>query len=362
MGKTTLIYQTVKYLIEKKVSPQKILYLPLDHPSVSGKSILEIIETTRQANALSRNDKMYVFLGEIQFLPNWEQEAKAIVDFENIKLVISGSASTKILSKGTFLTGRTLSIVVNPLDFSEFIHFRKLTIGKTDTALRENLLRKYLQTGGYPEYVENQNPLYFSDLVTNIVNKDIAGLFPVKNPALVSQLLSLIADRTGSMTSFTKLGEIMDLTKDTIRDYLYYLSSTFIVNDLGKFSSSRNASLYSPRKFYPLDTGLLFNLTGKLNLGAAAETVVFHKLSKKYKKIGYFFENQKEVDFLTDSGEAFEVKYELSKTGWEKLASSLEKIPVGKFKSLTVLTSNPQKNTQIGNIQVKFQKLSEFLY
>lgn len=361
VGKTTLIYQTIQHLLAKGENPKHLIYLPLDHPSLQRKKILELLEEVREIFGLNREDKLFLFLDEIQFLPNWEQEAKAITDFENIKLVISGSASTEILAKGTFLTGRTLTFIIKPFDFREFVDFKNNKPGKTDTALKNNLLQKYLQTGGYPEYVENQNPLYFSDLITNVINKDITTLFPVKNTTLLSELLSLLADRSGSQTSLTKLGKVLDLTHDTVRDYIHYLKATFLVSELVKFSSSRNKSLYSPKKFYLLDTGLLFNLTGKINLGAAAENAVFQKLSQTEKKLGFYYEDQKEVDFVTENGAAYEVKYKLTDQSLEKLSEGIGKLPAEKFKKITILTSNPQKIQTIKGIKVEFHPLADFL-
>lgn len=361
VGKTTLIYQTIKHLLDKGENPKHLIYLPLDHPSLQGKKILDLLEEVREIHGLSREDKLFLFLDEIQFFPNWEQEAKAITDFENIKLLISGSASTKILAKGTFLTGRTLTLVIKPFDFREFVDFKGKKPGITDSSLKNNLLQKYLQTGGYPEYVENENPLYFSDLITNAINKDIATLFPVKNTTLLSQLLALLADRVSSQASFTRLGEILDLTHDTIRDYVYYLSNTFLVSELTKFSPSRNKELYSPKKFYLSDTGLLFNLTGKFNLGAAAENAVFQKLSQIEKKLGFYYEDQKEIDFLTGNGDVYEVKYRLPDISWEKLSASLEKMPSKEFNKIVVLTCDPKKNQTIKGIKIEFESLANFL-
>ena len=360
-GKTTLIYQTVKYLLEKKNPAERIVYLPLDHPGLQGRKILDILEEVRTIHGLKRSEKLFLFLDEVQFFPGWEQEAKAIVDFENIKLILSGSVSASILAKGSFLTGRTLTVTVKPFDFSEFVATSGKTVGKTDTALLDNFLGKYLRVGGYPEYVVSQNPLYFSDLVTSVISKDIGNLFAVKNTGLVSLLLSLLADRCGSQTSFSKLGEILDLTKDTIREYIYYLSATFLVSGLGKFSHSRNAVVYSPKKFYLLDSGLLFNLTGKLNLGAAAENAVFAKLSQESKDLGFYFENQKEVDFMDNSGEAFEVKFSLPKTGWENLAKNITTLPTEKFKKIIILPGNPRRKEIINGIPVQFCRLANFL-
>jgi len=185
VGKTTLIHQTVNSLLESGVEAKRLIYLPLDHPSLQGKKILELLEEARTLHGFARSEKLYLFLDEVQFFDNWEQEAKAITDFENVKLIISGSASTKILSKGTFLTGRTITLTIKPFDFKEFVTFRTKNIEATDTALRDNLFKDYLQTGGYPEYVNDQNPRYFSDLITNVVNKTANISFKILNGSAV---------------------------------------------------------------------------------------------------------------------------------------------------------------------------------
>jgi predicted AAA+ superfamily ATPase len=359
VGKTVLIHQAIQFLLDRKEKPEKIVYLPLDHPSLQGRKILDLLREVRELHGLAMFEKIFLFLDEVQFLPDWEQEVKALVDFEKVKIFVSGSATTKILSRGTFLTGRTLTFVIKPFDFREFLQFQNKVIEKTDQALKNSLLKKFLQVGGYPEYVQTQNPLYFSDLITNVINKDIANLFPVKNPGLVLQLLNLLADRVGTQTSLTKLGAVLDLTKDTVKDYIYYLSSTFLVSELGKYSSSRNATVYSPKKFYLLDAGLLFNLSGKLNLGTATENLVFQKFAG-LPKTGFYFENQKEIDFLAN-GQAYEVKYELSDLGWEKLAGQIKKLPAGKFEKITVLTTTLRKKETVNGIKIDFVSLADFL-
>ncbi|MEK7127247.1 MAG: hypothetical protein AAB838_00790, partial [Patescibacteria group bacterium] len=77
-------------------------------------------------------------------------------------------------------------------------------------------------------------------------------------------------------------------------------------------------------------------------------------------KLGFYFEDQKELDFVVDDL-AVEVKYELSDMGWEKLASQIKKIPENKFKKIVVLTTDVRKNEVVGGVKVEFKSLVDFL-
>ncbi|MDP2860098.1 MAG: AAA family ATPase, partial [bacterium] len=91
VGKTILLHQIIKDLLKENVSPKKIIYLPLDHPAMETKTPLELIETARAIHGLKRNEKLFVFWDEVQGRKDWEKQAKAVIDFENIKLFLSGS-------------------------------------------------------------------------------------------------------------------------------------------------------------------------------------------------------------------------------------------------------------------------------
>ncbi len=303
VGKTTLLYQSVNTLLkEKGVPPTNILYILLDHPKFAGVSISEIVEKFRQEHGLPRSEKIYVFCDEVQYGKNWEQEVKAMYDTENIKFFLSGSASTLITQKTGFLSGRFVKIKVEPLDFSEFLLFRDNTVGKGESYLYKKLFLDYLNTGGYPEYVLSPSPQYFADLTESIIFKDIVNLYGIKNPAVVRDLLLLLADRSGHQASFTKMSKILGISVDTVRNYTNYLKQSFLVDEIPRHSESRSKRIYSAKKFYLNDNGLLFHLQGRLNRGAAAERTLFKFLERHHKTVSFYYENGFEVDFVVKDG------------------------------------------------------------
>ncbi len=312
VGKTTLLRQLIAQLLIS-VDPRHILYALMDHPQLTPHSLTDVVRAMRARFALDRTTRLYLFFDEVQSLSRWEQDAKALIDTENVKLFLSGSASTHLLMRGTYLTGRIENLTVHPLDFREFITFRKMSISDIESYKYQAVLQDYMRLGGYPEYVLEQDPAYVSDLVNSVLYKDIASLYQLRNPDLLKNLLLLIADRAGSHTTYARLARILSLTNDTIKEYLHHLMHTFLIDELPRFTASRSHRIYGPKKFYLNDNGLLSNLTGKLNKGAAFEQTLFHYLQSRYPAVGFHYEQQKEVDFIaeTESGKVlWEAKYE----------------------------------------------------
>lgn len=364
VGKTTILHQVINLILQKGTKPAHILYVLLDHPKFSGYTLSRIIEEYRKLNDLNRDTKIFAFFDEVQYSKNWEQETKALVDTEKVKIFVSGSSSTLISQKKAFLTGRYFKQIVEPLTFAEFLSFKGIKITQTEGYRYENYLKEYLKIGGYPEYVLSQNPQYFADLAEAVIFKDIVSLYGVRNPQLVRDLLLLLSDRCGHQTSFTKLGQILSLSTDTIREYIEYLKQTFLVMELQRFALSRNKQIYAAKKFYLNDSGLLFNLVGKLNIGSSSEQVLFHALRQKYNKVFFYYENQLEVDFVVsaaDKSVLIESKYELG-LNKEKIEDQLVGIAKQlEIKQVKVLTKEKEEEYMKNGIRLNYIPLWKFL-
>lgn len=316
VGKTTIFQQFIKRLL-RKTTPQRILYALMDHPQLSTRSILELAHDFRKMFATDRSAKLYIFLDEIQYVKDWERHVKSLVDTENVKIFLSGSASSQLLLKSHYLTGRIEKIEADPLDFSEFLIFKNTKSTVVEQHKAEKLFEEYLAHGGYPEYVLRPDPSYFADLVNNILYKDIVSMYQLRNPDLLKDLLLLLADRSGHHTTYTKLASVLSLKNDTVKEYVYYLKNTLLVDELPRYSASRSHRIYGPKKFYVTDNGLLFQLLGRLSHGAAFERTLYQYLKQRAKKgLGFYYEHQQEVDFVSEEGgkrELWEAKYELSR-------------------------------------------------
>jgi predicted AAA+ superfamily ATPase len=126
-GKTTLM----KKLYDNIPSDNKVF---LDLQNILEQKIFEEIDYNNIfANLKSYNvtvdQKLYVFIDEIQFMPKVTEVVKYLYDHYDIKFFITGSSSFYL--KNLFpesLAGRKITFELNPLTFNEFLTFRNFKI------------------------------------------------------------------------------------------------------------------------------------------------------------------------------------------------------------------------------------------
>jgi len=314
IGKTTILYQMIEELL-KNNEKKNILYVSVDHQSLKEYSILKIVEEFRKINSLKRKEKIFLFFDEIHLKKNWSKELKSLYDFENCKIFVSGSSSLLLKHEGAYLTGRIIKKTIYPLDFNEFLIFKNIKIEKTEGYLLDRYLDNYLMKGGMPEFVLRDDINYLTQLINNIVYKDIVGVHGIKNPEIIKEILLSLARRIGQKTSFNMLSKIFGLKVDTIKNYVNFLQETFLISEAKKYSRSINEQIYSPRKFYFADIGIRNSLTGFRDIGSLVENVVFIELSKIFDNISYI-KNKFEIDFCVRQLEKtipIEVKYKADK-------------------------------------------------
>ncbi|MBI5620149.1 ATP-binding protein [Candidatus Gottesmanbacteria bacterium] len=363
VGKTTLLRQTIKLLLNT-IPPKHILYLLLDHPQVSQSMIFELIAQFRNHFSLDRSTKLYLFLDEVQYMKHWEQEVKALCDTENVQIFLSGSASAELLAKKSFLTGRVKTYTMQPLDFAEFLQFKKTIIKETERYKYTKYCEEYLRTGGYPEYVLSEDPSYFSDLVNDVLYKDIIRMYDLKNPDVLRDLLLLLADRTGQQATFTKLSHILNVKNDTVKEYIYYLKNTFIIDELPRYATSRAKRIYAAKKFYITDNGMLYHLLGTFSHSAAFERTVYRALKDTAKSVSFYYENQQELDFVVERGhgpELWEAKYSLKNTGDDTMRGYIDVALKLNIKTVTIVTMETQKTYASEDVQIRFLPLWQLL-
>ncbi len=304
VGKTTISRQLIYTLIKtEKIKPTRILFFSIEEPSITKFPIIDIINRFRAEHNIKSREKIFVFIDEIQFRENWQQEIKSLYDSENIKFVLTGSSAMLLSDKLSYLTGRYLKTRVFPLNFMEYLRFKNINLSKTNNYLLQNHLQDFLDNGGIPEYVLNKIDRYLETTVESILFKDLVSKFQLRNPSILTDLIYLLADRVGTTSSSLKLARILGVSKDTVLTYLDYLDKTYITSKLNSYSSSRNKEIYNPPKIYFEDTGIGNKYASKINQGALAENAVYNHIKisifdKLRIKFGYWYENQSEIDFI----------------------------------------------------------------
>ncbi len=326
VGKTTIMRQFVAQTLGT-LPPDRIYFASMDHPDLGRTSIIEILREFRRITSARTDEKVLLLLDEVQHRKGFEKEIKAIVDMdEKVQIIASGSSSLALAHASPYLTGRYSRVPARPLSFLEFISFRAQKYLEHEPQLMEALMDEYLVTGGMPKYVMTGDPLIITEIIEDVIYKDIYGQYEIQDPQLLKELYYLLMVRVGKPLSFRKMGRLIDMSVDTARRYVGYFQEAFLI-DVVEREGSPNVRKASPRKCYAPDTGIRAVIAGESNIGSLAENAAYLKL-KEEGPVRYLSEKNGEIDFLI-GGKAVEVKY------WDRVEK--EQIPyLVKFKGRQV--------------------------
>ena len=314
VGKTAIIKLFIKKLLNK-LHPKYILYASCDSIQLEKYSIHEIIEAYRKEHRIKRDKKIFVFLDEIGFREKWAQELKNLYDRENIKFFVSASSANMLKDNKGFLTGRTKTVKVFPLSFTEYLKFKGIDVKKSENYLKESYFEDYMKEGGIPEYILRKDPAYLNELVESIIYKDMICYHGIKNSAVVKDFFRLLMERVARRISLNKTAKILRVSIDTIRRYFLYFKESFLIYEIercGKLSER----ILSPKKIYVSDVGIRNMITGFSGKGAIFENLFFFKIMEK--NPCYIYEDGIEIDFLTEDRLLFEIKYNEQMTEKQK--------------------------------------------
>jgi len=156
-GKTFFLFS-----LSKKIENQ--VYLNFEDPRLAEINYRELRNVIRIYMEIYGRNPKYLLLDEIQNMENWERAVREFHDLRRYRIFLSGSSS-KLLSKeiATQLRGRSLSYVLLPFSFREFLRFKQITIerylSKDEEARIKNLLRNYIEFGGFPDVIKNEHAM-----------------------------------------------------------------------------------------------------------------------------------------------------------------------------------------------------------
>jgi uncharacterized protein len=302
VGKTTLMYQLIEYLL-KSVKKEQIFYISLDLLSLKDKSIYEIIQEYRKICGLSKDVFSYVFLDEITAKKDFHQELKNLYDLGNIKIFVSSSSATKLKDTSAYLTGRARYVEIEPLDFNEFLMFKNYHPKKKDLQLFEKYFEEYMEFGGMPEYVLTKDPSYITEVVNNIILKDIVAKYGIKNKDKIFDLFRLLIERVGKPLTYSKISNVLDISKDSVQTYIGYFLETYLFARV-EMKGKLNERIKGSKKFYCGDVGVKNVSNGFKDKGAIYENLVYNKIKSDYKNplfggINFLYKDGVEIDFVT---------------------------------------------------------------
>lgn len=258
----------------------------------------------------------YIFLDEIQNVPDFQKVVDSLYVKNNTDVYITGSNSYLLSSElATLLSGRYVEISMLPLSFREYV---------TVTGMqREDAFAEYMKTGGIP-YVAVMNRTdekvnqYLEGIYNTVIVKDIeerqtrkekdAGKRKITDIALLKTIARYLASVIGSPVSMKSVTDYLTssgrkVSPNTVSDYVEALTESFIFYPVERFDIVGKQLLKANKKLYMVDLGLRNHIfpRKRYDLGFSIENIVYFELLRRGYQVNIGKYGSTEVDFVVQN-------------------------------------------------------------
>ena len=283
-GKSTFLHQ---FLRQKQTD---FFHLNFEDTRLAG---FDVGDFARLSDEIQNRGINTLFFDEIQLVKGWELFIHQKLN-EGYRVYITGS-NASLLSKemGTHLTGRHLSSELFPFSYTEFVGFKGL--GYSADSLNE-----YLLSGGIPEYLKTGINEILNNLMDDILVRDIAIRYGIRDVAALRQLAVYLVSNIGTPVSANKLAGMFGIkASSTISEYFHYFKDSYLLDFLPMFSYSLKTQTRNLKKVYAVDMGIYSQNSTIFsdNLGRRLENTVYMHLRRQFKEL-YYFKEKNECDFV----------------------------------------------------------------
>lgn len=309
-GKSTLMQQIIAEIQQRNVADDHIIYINFESykfRKISNPDALyEYVE-----NKIKDNKKYYLFIDEIQNVPEFELVINSFRATHNISIFITGSNS-KLLSGelATHLSGRTLSFRIMPFCFKEFAAFYE---EKGEHIPPEQLLDSYMLWGGFPltckEENDSEKEVLLSNIYDSVVLKDVVMRNKIASVTALDRVLEYVIANSsltisGNTIASSLKADDINVSVPTVYDYLKYISDACICDKVPRYDIRGKKVLSFEEKIYVCDLGF-FHLKknrSKEEYGHIVETICYNELISRGYQVYVGKTYKSEVDFIAQRG------------------------------------------------------------
>jgi predicted AAA+ superfamily ATPase len=296
-------------------------YLSCDEPNVRDGLTNK---TSRELKSFIGESKLVV-IDEAQRVPNIGITLKLLIDtYPDLRIIATGSSSFDLANKiREPLTGRAFTFHLYPFSLTELAAFYPRT--ELDALIPERVL-----LGMYPAIAMANQEEATSELRTisaDYLYRDLLAYNGIRKPELLEKLIRLLAMQTGSLVSYTELGDTLRVSRQTVESYVRILEQAFIIFTVTPFTRNLRSELSKKRKIYFYDTGIrnaildnLSSIDRRTDIGPLWENFVIAERLKllnnsgRYRHMHFWRTHDgQEIDLVEVEGEdihAFEIKWQ----------------------------------------------------
>lgn len=309
VGKTTLLLQHIK-LYEKL---EEVLFVTADDFYFTKHRLFDL------AYRFYVNGGKRLYIDEIHKYQGWSREVKNIYDqIPDLKVVYTGSSVLDLEKGGADLSRRKVEYKLPGLSFREYVNISRgwelpaysldeVLAGKVDFPYEKErplkLFKEYLKIGYYPFFNDTEYQLRLKSVINQMVETDIP-MFAEMNVASavkLKKLLYTLAQSVPFKPNYTKLERDLEISRNTLPDYVSYLEKAGVINLLREKAKGLKL-LEKVEKIYLNNPNMAYVISETVpDIGSIRETVFF-----AWMRVGYFVTSSPVSDFEIE-GKTFEV-------------------------------------------------------
>lgn len=358
VGKTTML----NHLFDHVRSKNKVL-LDLENPlhrKLFEEENFDAVWNNLKQFDITNLEKAYIFLDEVQNLPEISQVVKYLYDHWQVKFFLTGSSSYYL--KNLFpesLAGRKIVFEVFPLTFQEFLRFkskeRNIPAPFSEKAAQKNKIafqqyhpyyQEFLEFGGFPKVVLEQAPsrkrVLLQEIFTSYFEKDAKTLSDFRDISKLRDLILLLAPRIGSRIEINKLASELQISRETVYNYLSFLEQTYFISLLPKLTENIDRQAAGSKKLFLCDSGIA-NTLGKVSFGQLFKQSIFQTLRPFHTLAYYTKEGKHEIDFIVDKQVGLEIKLSTSQRDIENLRRRAQGARIQEYYIVSLNYSNDKE-------------------
>lgn len=263
--------------------------------------------------------KNYIFLDEIQEVPQFQKAVDSLFLREDVDIYLTGSNAYMLSGElATLLSGRYVEVNMLPFSFKEYCELKGENIDS------KTAFQLYIQKGGFPysailddEWVRTE---YLRGIYNTVLLKDIVARKRISDVPLLESIIKFLLDNVGNIVSAKKIADTLTsdgrkTTAATVDSYIQALKDAFILYEADRYDIKGRQFLKSLEKYYVADVGLRSLILGERtrDLGHILENLVYLELIRRGYQVYIGKVGNLEVDFIAEkSGE--KIYYQVAAT------------------------------------------------
>lgn len=280
---------------------------------------------------------MYVFLDEVQHVPQFEKVVGSLFIKPNVDIYITGSNAYFMSSDiATLLTGRYVQVEMLPLSFKEF-HSAYSQQNLSDM----DIYNLYIENSSFPRlvHVEDDESIdeYLESILNTVILKDIVTRLKITDVPLLLDIIKYLLANIGSLINPTKIANTLTsygrkTDNKTVEKYLQGLKDGLLIYEVDRFDVKGKALLQRNAKYYVVDSAFRKFLLSRTDSdrGHILENIVYLELIRRGYRVYVGHLQNGEIDFVAKMPhrlEYYQVSYSvMDDTTLRRELSPLEKL------------------------------------